>query len=158
MIGPVDYFVVLFPGSKFSGKIAPELVALQRSGLIRIIDLVFIMKDKEGNAVFTEARNLGGELGEAFSQFSSNLGYWLSEDDIEDIGAMIPKNSAGAALLFENLWALKFKEALLDADAEMVTQGRLPNDQVQKVINDRIAPGKRFSERKGSRAIDWGGR
>ena len=158
IMGPIDYLVVLFPGNKFTGKIAPELVWLQRSGIVRIIDLVFILKDKDGNAVFTEARNLGGEAGEAFKSFTGNLGQWLSVDDIEDIGAMIPKNSAAAALLFENTWALKFKEALLEADAKLLTQGRIPHEAAEKVMNDRIAAGKRFDERKGSRAIDWGGR
>jgi hypothetical protein len=139
VMGPVDFLVVLFPGNKFSGKIAPELERLQKNGTIRIIDLVFIIKDKNGRSLFTEARNLGGKEGEAFKAFTSNLGDWLSEDDIEDIGAMIPKNSAAAALLFENTWAVNFKKTLLDADAQLLTQGRIPGEQVLKVMKERIA-------------------
>jgi len=141
VMGPVDYLVVLFPGNKFSGKIAPELEKLQRSGIVRIIDLVFILKDKNGKAIFTEAKNLGGKEGEAFKSFTSNLGEWLSEDDIEDIGTLIPKNSAAAALLFENTWALDFKKALLEADAQLITQARIPNEQVLKVMKERIKGG-----------------
>jgi len=140
-MGPVDYLVVLFPGNKFSGKIAPELEKLQRNGIIRIIDLVFILKDKNGRAIFTEARNLGGEEGEAFKSFTNNLGEWLSEDDIEDIEALIPKNSAAAALLFENTWAVNFKKSLLDADAKLITQARIPGEQVEKVMKERIKLG-----------------
>jgi hypothetical protein len=138
VMGPVDYLVVLFPGNKFSGKIAPELERLQKNGIIRIIDLVFIIKDKKGKALFTEARNLGGKEGEAFKSFTSNLGDWLSEDDIEDIGSMIPLNSSAAALLFENTWAVNFKKALLDADAQLLTQARIPHEQVMKVMKERI--------------------
>ena len=141
VMGPVDYIVVLFPGNKFSGKIAPELEKLQLNGTIRIIDLVFILKDKNGRAIFTEARNLGGKEGEAFKSFTSHLGEWLSEDDIEDIGALIPNNSAAAALLFENTWAVNFKKALLDADAQLITQARIPHEQVVKVMKERIVPG-----------------
>ena len=141
VMGPVDYIVILFPGNKFSGKIAPELEKLQLNGIIRIIDLVFILKDKNGRAIFTEARNLGGKEGEAFKSFTTHLGEWLSEDDIEDIGALIPKNSAAAALLFENTWAVNFKKALLDADAQLITQARIPHEQVEKVMKERIAPG-----------------
>jgi hypothetical protein len=141
VMGPVDYIVILFPGNKFSGKIAPELEKLQLNGIIRIIDLVFILKDKNGRAIFTEARNLGGKEGEAFKSFTSHLGDWLSEDDIEDIGALIPKNSAAAALLFENTWAVNFKKALLDADAQLITQARIPHEQVVKVMKERIVPG-----------------
>jgi len=139
VMGPVDFLVVLFPGNKFSGKIAPELERLQKNGIIRIIDLVFILRDKKGKTLFTEARNLGGKEGEAFKAFTSNLGDWLSEQDIEDIGAMIPKNSAAAALLFENTWAVEFKKTLLDADAQLLTQGRIPGEQVLKVMKERIA-------------------
>ena len=141
VMGPVDYVVILFPGNKFSGKIAPELEKLQLNGIIRIIDLVFILKDKSGRAIFTEARNLGGKEGEAFKSFTTHLGEWLSEDDIEDIGALIPKNSAAAALLFENTWAVNFKKALLDADAQLITQARIPHEQVVKVMKERIVPG-----------------
>ena len=141
VMGPVDYIVILFPGNKFSGKIAPELQKLQLNGIIRIIDLVFILKDKDGRAIFTEARNLGGKEGEAFKSFTTHLGEWLSEDDIEDIGALIPKNSAAAALLFENTWAVNFKKALLDADAQLITQARIPHEQVVKVMKERIVPG-----------------
>jgi len=141
VMGPVDYIVILFPGNKFSGKIAPELEKLQLNGIIRIIDLVFILKDKNGRAIFTEARNLGGKEGEAFKSFTTHLGEWLSEDDIEDIGALIPKNSAAAALLFENTWAVNFKKALLDADAQLITQARIPHEQVVKVMKERIVPG-----------------
>lgn len=141
VMGPVDYIVVLFPGNKFSGKIAPELEKLQKKGIIRIIDLVFILKDQNGRAIFTEAKNLGGQEGEAFKAFTSNLGDWLSEDDIEDIGAQIPKNSAAAAMLFENVWAIDFKKALLDADAKLITQARVPGEQVEKVMKERIVGG-----------------
>jgi hypothetical protein len=54
---------------------------------------------------------------------------------------MIPKNCAAAALLFENTWALNFKKALLDADAKLITQARIPGEQVEKVMKERIKVG-----------------
>ena len=47
-IGPVEYIIVGFPGNKFNGEIAPELGKLVDSGTIRILDLVFITKDADG--------------------------------------------------------------------------------------------------------------
>jgi hypothetical protein len=138
VMGPVDYVVVLFPGNKFTGKIAPELERLQKNGTIRVIDLVFIMKDERGNTLFTEAKNLSGADGEAFKSFSSHLGDWLSEEDIHAIGATLPLNCSAAAILFENTWALAFKKSLLDADARLLTQGRIPHEQVLQVMKDRI--------------------
>ena len=37
--GPVEYIVVAFPGNEFTGKIAPELIALVDSGTVKILDL-----------------------------------------------------------------------------------------------------------------------
>ena len=41
-IGPVEYMVVGFPGNKFTGKIAPALADLVKSGTVRIIDFAFV--------------------------------------------------------------------------------------------------------------------
>ena len=37
-LGPVDWIVVEFPGSKFNGKIAPALADLVDRDLIRVLD------------------------------------------------------------------------------------------------------------------------
>ena len=40
-IGPVEYIIVGFPGNKFTGEIAPELIALVESGTVKVLDLDF---------------------------------------------------------------------------------------------------------------------
>ena len=47
VIGPVDYLMVRFPGNKFTGKIAPELLRLEKAGIVRVIDLVFLIKGRK---------------------------------------------------------------------------------------------------------------
>ena len=47
-MGPIDYIVVEFPGSKMTGEGFPLLVDLVDRGIIRILDLVFVMKDLDG--------------------------------------------------------------------------------------------------------------
>jgi uncharacterized membrane protein len=141
IMGPVDFLVIMFPGNKFNGKIAPELSRLERSGIIKVIDLLMVMKDSAGEVKTIELRNLGGEVGEAFKTFSHNIKEWLSLDDIEEIGSMLPNNSSAAALLIENTWALRFKEELLNSDAQLVTQGRIPDEMVMAAMKERITPG-----------------
>jgi hypothetical protein len=137
IMGPVDYLVVLFPGNKFSGKIVPELNRLQNDGIIHVVDLVFIHKDARGKVAHIESKDLGGEAGDAFSKFAHRVNEWLSLDDIDAIGASLPKNSSAAALLFENSWAVRFKKALLDADAQLLMQGRIPGELIQQVIAEK---------------------
>jgi hypothetical protein len=44
--GPIDLIALEFPGNRFKGEILPELFDLVDKGIIRIIDLVIIMKDQ----------------------------------------------------------------------------------------------------------------
>jgi hypothetical protein len=141
IMGPVDYLVVRFIGNKFSGLVAPELAKLEKNGLIRVIDLVFVLKDKKGNILITEAKNLGGVEGDAFSEFAQRVNEWLSEDDIKAIAEALPNNCSAAILLFENTWAIPFKDALLKTGAELVTQGRIPSELIRMVEQKLVTKG-----------------
>ena len=55
-LGPVEYIVVAFPGSRFTGEIAPALADLVESGTIRVIDLAFVSKDDDGKLQRGRAR------------------------------------------------------------------------------------------------------
>ena len=140
-MGPVDYLVVGFPGNKFSGKIAPELAALEKSGIIRIIDFVFVLKDANGKLDIKELKDLKDETGNAFSQFAKSTNKWFSEGDIEVIVESLPNNNSVGLLLFENIWAIRFKEALLDADAELIDTGRIPSETIAMVEKTLLAEG-----------------
>ena len=48
VLGPVDWIVVEFPGSRFNGEIAPVLADLVGRGLIRVLDLLILKKDDDG--------------------------------------------------------------------------------------------------------------
>ena len=57
-LGPVDWIVVEFRGSKFTGDIAPILKDYVDRGLIRILDLLFMRKDDDGNLEAFEIADL----------------------------------------------------------------------------------------------------
>ena len=59
-IGPVDVYIIGF-GNKFTGRIAPAIMELVENGTIRVIDLLFIMKDQEGLVTTLEASDLDEE-------------------------------------------------------------------------------------------------
>lgn len=129
-MGPVDYLVVGFPGNKFSGKMVPELADLEKRNIIRVIDLVFVAKDNNGKFFVTEAKDLQGDAARAFSQLAENIQEWFYEGDIASIASDLPNNSSAALLLYENVWAIKFKEDLIEADAQLIAMGRIPPDAV----------------------------
>jgi hypothetical protein len=141
VMGPVDFLVVQFPGNKFTGKIAPELVDLEKKNIIRVIDLVMVIKDANGKVTFLEANNLQGEAGAAYRELAKHTQEWFSEADIVAFSTALPRNSSAGLLLFENVWAIKFKEALLEADAQLVDMGRIPPELIAKAEQQLTAKG-----------------
>jgi len=128
--GPIDYLVVEFPGNRMTGEGFPLLVDLVDSGIIRILDLVFVRRDLDGAITAVELTDFDndGELDLAvFEGASSGL---VGADDIEEMGSVIePGNSAGL-LVYENVWAAPFAAALRRGGAQLVASGRIPTQAI----------------------------
>src|SRR3990172_9388256 len=117
-IGPVEYMIVGFPGNKFKGEIAPALAELADNGTIRIIDLAFVMKDADVNVALLEVGDLDSEVGAAFAELAGGgegSGRLLNEEDLEAAGEELDPNSSAALLVWEDVWATKLKQAILNA-------------------------------------------
>jgi hypothetical protein len=52
--GPIELAVIEFPGSNFTGEIAPELAGVVVRGIVTILDLVFVTKQLDGSTTSTE--------------------------------------------------------------------------------------------------------
>ena len=68
-IGPIELLVLRFPGNRFSGEILPELAKLVENGAVRIVDLLFAVKNDAGEVTVLEFSdldpNVSGALGPA---------------------------------------------------------------------------------------------
>ncbi len=129
--GPVEYMLIAFPGNRFSGEIAPALHELVDSNTVHIIDLLFIKKDAEGNVLVVELDTLDDEEGAMFDEFDGDLEDLLSMDDIELMAAELPNNSAAGLLVWENLWAARFAQAIRNAHGEVIANERIPHELIQ---------------------------
>lgn len=54
MMGPVDYIVVGFRGNNFDGSVLNELKKVIDSGVIRLIELLLIIKNPDGSVEMAE--------------------------------------------------------------------------------------------------------
>jgi len=129
-LGPVEYVVIEFPGNQFNGEVAPALARLVESGTVRIIDLVFVLKDADGNVTSLEYDELG-EVAAAFADIEGDADGFLSDEDIAQIAAGLHDNSSALLLLFEDVWAKEFTAAVLDSGGELVAGGRIPRDLIE---------------------------
>ena len=125
-LGPVDWIVVEFPGSKFNGEIAPALQDLVQRGTIRVLDLLMLKKDEDGEIEAFELSDMDpSELGE-LRAYESQLAMLLSEDDVTAVAAAVEPGSSAAVLVWENLWAAPFASAVRHAGGQLVASGRIP--------------------------------
>ena len=125
-LGPVDYIVVEFPGSKFSGEIAPALRDLVERGLVRVLDLLFMRKDTDGTLEAFELSDVEDtEVGE-LRDHERDLAMLLSEDDVTKLAAAIEPGSTAGVLVWENTWAAPFASAVRHSGGQLVASGRIP--------------------------------
>jgi len=132
-LGPVELLFVEFPGNQFSGEIAPALQELVESGTIRVIDLVFVVKDADGNVAGIELEDLGEDARGAFDPVVEELAGLISDEDVEDLGEALEPNSSAAILLFENVWATKFRDALVNSGGQLLARIPIPQYAIDEV-------------------------
>jgi uncharacterized membrane protein len=131
--GPVDLVLLGFPGNQFTGEIAPALRDLVSSGTVRILDLVFITKDANGNVAGVELSDLG-EAGAAFESVDGEINELLTDEDIEAAGEELAPDSSAALLMFENTWAGRLATSIREANGEVVAFERIPRDALQEFL------------------------
>ena len=140
-LGTVDWIVVEFQGSKFTGDIAPILKDYVDRDLIRILDLLFLRKDDAGNLEAFEIADLDdSEIGELRS-YEAELAMLLSEQDVADLAQTIEPGSSAAVLVWENRWAAPFGAAVRHAGGQLAASGRIPVQAVIAAIEADIEEG-----------------
>jgi len=139
--GPVQLLVVGFDEPKFTGEILAELERLKASDVARLVDLLVVRKDDEGNLEHVQITDLSLEEAEQFGAFAGALiglgvggeetaeagavlgaagideagGHVLDEEDFWFVDDAIPAGSAAAIALIEHRWAIRLRDAIGNA-------------------------------------------
>ena len=125
-MGPIDYIVVEFPGSKMNGEGLPALVDLVDRGLIRILDFVFVQKAEDGSVAGVAIADLDGDGELDLAVFEGATSGLLDEDDIAEASAILQPGSSAGILVYENVWAAPFATAIRRGGGQLVASGRIP--------------------------------
>ena len=135
-LGPVDWIVVEFPGSRFKGEIIPALEDLVERDIVRVLDLLIMKKDDDGTLEAFELSDLDdSELG-SLRSYETELAMLLSEDDVNAVAAAVEPGSTAAVLVWENKWAAPFGSAVRRAGGQLVASGRIPVQALLAVIEE----------------------
>jgi hypothetical protein len=130
-LGPVDYLIVEFPEGQqnFTGEGIDELVRLHDSGIIRVMDILILVKDEDGSVDAMEISDLD-ELGE-LSRLEAELAQTLAVDNVVHLAAAMDPGSVAGVLVYENVWAGPFASAMRRAGGQLIANGRIP---IQAII------------------------
>jgi hypothetical protein len=125
-MGPIDYVLIEFPDGRPRGDAAPLLLDLVDRGVIRILDLMFIRKDEDGNTAAIGIADIDADGAPDFMVFEGASSGLLTEEDRDEAGNAMEPGTAALLIVFENRWAAPFARAMREAGGQLVAFGRIP--------------------------------
>jgi hypothetical protein len=132
--GPVEMALIGFPGNRFDGSIIPALAELVDTGTVRVIDLVVVKKDADGNVTAAELSQLDDDEAATFQALDGEIGELFSDEDLAAAGEQLPPDSAAALLLWENSWATRLAAEVAGAGGVLLLHDRVPADAVRDAL------------------------
>ena len=135
-LGPVDLRVLEFPDRHAAGASLPLFLELVDGGLIRVLDLVFLRKESDGQTAeidLADVEHHGQPELVAFDGARSGL---LGAQDIAALAAVMEPGSSAALLVYENRWAEPLATALRQAGARVLDSERVPLHTVLAALDE----------------------
>jgi hypothetical protein len=136
-VGPVDFIAIAFPGNQFKGEILPAIQELVDAGTIRIIDILFAVREGDEDVRVLEIQEIPSDLFARFDPMVAEVTGLLTGNDVKELSAGLPPDSSVALLLFENTWARKVGDAIQNADGRVLMFERIPRTVVQALLEER---------------------
>ncbi|RZM77884.1 DUF6325 family protein [Leptolyngbya iicbica] len=137
-LGPVEMLLVKFPGNQFTGEIVPALQELVDNNTVRILDLLFIKKDADGSLTIIEVDEVDeDEVYDAFDPLVPEVNGFLAESDAITLAQSLEPNSSAALLLFENVWATRFRDAIVNANGQVLLSERIPHRVIEALSTEQ---------------------
>jgi uncharacterized membrane protein len=137
--GPVQILVIGFGDAEFKGTIRAELERLREHDVVRLIDLIVVRKDEDGNVERLQQSDLtqdeamefgaivgalvgvgadaeeGAEAGAVLGAAAMEGGHVFDNADTWYVDDAIPPGSAAAIALLDHRWAIGLRDAIREA-------------------------------------------
>ena len=179
-IGPLQLVLVKFSDDQHLRQISEEIKAARRSGAIRVVDLMIVHKDANGvlqEKKFSDlaeaqkaeyglllrgllgmrtAYKTAGEVDQVAAAMSLSPGdFGISSAQVPQIVENLPNGGSAILAMIEHIWALKLKEALLNAGGELIAQGMLSPEALAlggTTLDDAMAAAQKIEAEAGQSA------
>jgi uncharacterized membrane protein len=138
-LGPVQMLIVGFQGDNFDGSIMKELDRLKEHDIVRLVDLLFVKKNDDGEIEVVQRSDLDAEEAQEFGAIVGALvGFGADDEEGAEFGAIagaaeledghlfddaavwylgdaIPEGTAAAVALLEHRWAIPLRDKIAQA-------------------------------------------
>ena len=134
-VGPVDVAIIAFDEPKFDGSIASAIADLVAGGIVRVLDIVLVNKDENGEVTVLEVTDVDGDGIPDLVALQVDIPGLLTESDAGVAIEAMPNNTAIAMLAWENTWLVRAGQAIRDNGGTVLAFERIPADDVQAVLD-----------------------
>jgi uncharacterized membrane protein len=135
--GPVQMLVVGFETDALTGNVLAELKRLREADIVRLVDLLVVAKDDEGDLAVVQVTDLSQEEAMEFGALVGALiGFGTGDDEVMEAAAVagatagsdshlidednawyvadaIPAGTTAAVALLEHRWAIPLRDAIV---------------------------------------------
>ena len=126
-LGPIDIVVIAYPAdAPMTGEAVPLFMDLVASGIVRVLDVMFVVKNADGTFSGFDATDLDRDSVGDFTEFAGASSGLLSDDDLATAADAIEPGSAAVTIVYENRWAAPFAAAVRRNGGVMVASERIP--------------------------------
>jgi hypothetical protein len=151
--GPMQLLVIGFGDAEPTGEIAAELRRLREHEIVRLVDLLVVMKDADGQASAVEVSDLSaGEAEQLGAIASALIGLGEGDDgpapadlslgqEVWFVADAIPAGTTAAIAVLEHRWAIPLRDAVIH-------RGGVPLADTWLHPSDLVALGVEAAERQ----------
>ena len=135
-LGPLEYTVIGFRKGTFDGSIAREIGKVVDAGTIRIVDIVMIDVDAQGNTAVLEIDAKDDPAFKSFAPLLANRMGLFTAEDVQTLAETLPPETSALVLLFEHHWAVDIKEAIQDKGGFLVARATIPPEVLEELSEE----------------------
>ena len=135
-LGPIDIVEIGYaPDAPMTGEAVPLLVDLVERGIIRVLDVLFVMKNEDGTYSGFDATNLTDKGVGDFAVFEGASSGLLGDEDAGQAAEAIEPGSAAVMIVYENRWAGPFVAAVRRNGGVPIAFERIPAQDVIEALD-----------------------
>jgi hypothetical protein len=109
------------PDAVFEGRIVAELERLEQTGALRVLDVLFVRRNADSDALETRSGIPGRPT-------------VVSQADVDEVSSALEPGQAAGLLLIEHVWAGELEDAIGATGGTIMQQGLLDPEQARAVL------------------------